>query len=1141
MSTDQHIGSQSHAFSVRLELSLEERLRDHGKDVDRLESQTEKLRSRLEAIRHPLELNEILVRPANSKSGSMWRLWKGSTSRKTTSSGGVTRFIIQLARLTNNDLVAIVHFRSLNHDAYEQQLGRLLSGAYKEQRPAFVPLPDKSESTSELRRIRAPGKLIPPHQSGISESAGVSLALRREDVMHALTSKSSAIVQTPDGEVSIEFSDYNELHLSIPGSSTKPYRSYSASILESEEAWKLNRRAALTPEIDPCVILTDRERQFLTQFEEEKLPSMIDGSAGSGKTTLLSLTLAALVVNSHSRGHSQDNLPLFVTYSDRLRDVARKRLMASLVLQHNWSEKLATEKAMRVVRTLEQVVNDVIGRNLETDPHEPYEPRRSGDEWSRFSKWWKGRSGANAYIRGGESPSEIFRILRLLVFGYLPVDRSANNYERQELEERRRSTERVHDVTAEDLNRALVTWESYRSHLLRSGKNSDTIALTTADRTRYAADLVMQNPAAHGCWGHIIADEAQDLSEHDLRFLCCLSRFSSRGIEVDRDMNHKAFSLALPLILAGDEMQSVSPSGFTFAGCQQLLEQITNDMGFHVATPPNVFRLDDNFRNLERIARLSTATRRLLSAQSRNKHVTEPRIHRHAEGPGLVGQIVHNDSIDSSIGSFLNLSSVAVVLPCRSEELEAYIKSPEFRAVIGDAHIVNPSTFLTVEECKGLEYPVVLILDFASAYERYSRDGQLTWFLNALTVAVSRARDRVFFLDKASAPTQLWTDLKSKGGPELSKLQGFEVIITDNEKAQTLVSRMRALATNSDTNQAKSETLNLLYLFYSEGVELLSRDNLTVPARSALATAVAAHKTWSGFLERSKVDDWTSLVGYEDGCLWERVIDEAVQDNCCEALVNLFPPSHTTGLEVERRLFTAACTLAINDTSFGDVPARVSRLAQQLEGFPSALTEGWIASLGNESALAKLLWSKVRQMIKRHAGAWTDTATAESVELLKLIDPSDWTAGLLEVKRSLNDLGRAREKLLMWRDRLPDDEYSDLEFDIVFTCHGLSWIDTNEARDDVLNAFRTAENLDKGLMNVMKLESVNSCAGRNLAHLLQVSKDAELGKGNGATRSQLLAMAAANAVIEREFAEIETTLSTIHSSMTTASNQEGGK
>lgn len=1116
-------------------------LRDHGKDADRLASQTDKLRSRLEAIRHPLDLNEILVRPANSKSGSMWRVWKGSTSRKATSSGGVTRFIIQLARLTNNDLVAIVHFRSLNHDAYEQQLGRLLSGAYKEQRPAFVPPPHKSEPTSELRRIRAPGNLVPPRQSGISEAAGIPQTLRREDVMRALTSKSSAIVQTPEGDVSIEFSDHNGLYLSISGSSSQPHRSYSASVLESAEAWDLNRRVALTPEIDPCVILTDREEEFLTQFEEEKLPSMIDGSAGSGKTTLLSLTLAALVVNSHSHGHDRENLPLFVTYSDRLRDVARKRLRASLVLQHNWSEKLATEMAMRVVQTLEQVVNGVIGRNLETEPYEPYEPRRSSDEWSRFSKWWTGRSGENAYIRGGESPSETFRILRLLVFGFLPVDRSANADERRELEERRSSTESVHDVTADDLNRALVTWESYRSHLLSKAISSTTVALTTADRTRYATDLVLQNPAAHAHWGHIIADEVQDLSEHDLRFLCCLSRFSSSGLESGRNHNLKAFSLALPLILAGDEMQSVSPSGFTFAGCQQLLEQLTNDMGFRVATPPNVFRLDDNFRNLKAIARLSTATQRLLSAQSRHRLVTEPRVHRHADGPGVVGRIFHDGSIDGSIVSFLNMSSVAVVLPCRSEELESYVKSPEFRAVTGDAQVFNPSTFLTVEECKGLEYPVVLIFDFASAYERCSRERQLTWFLNALTVAVSRARDRVFFLDAASAPTRLWADLKSQGGPELTDLRGLEVIITDNEKAETLVSRMRALATNSDGGQSKSETLNRLHLFYSEGVELLNQDGLTVTTRRALATAIAAHKTWSGFLERSAVENWNSLVGYEDGALWERLIDQAVQDNRCEALANLFPSSRTTGLDVERRLFTAACTLAIHDTSFGDVPARVSRLAQQLEGFPSALTEGWIASLGNESALAKLLWSEVRQMIKRHAGAWTDTATAESVELLKLIDPSDWTAGLLEVKHLLNDLDRAREKLLMWRERLPDDEYSDLEFDIVFTCHGLSWIDTNEARDDVLNAFRTAENLDKELMNVMKLESVNSCASRNLAHLLQVSKDAELGQGNGATRSQLLAMAAANVVIEQEFAEIETTLSTIHSSMTIASNQDGGK
>ena len=68
-----------------------------------------------------------------------------------------------------------------------------------------------------------------------------------------------------------------------------------------------------------------------------------------------------------------------------------------------------------------------------------------------------------------------------------------------------------------------------------------------------------------------------------------------------------SISVILPLMLAGDEMQSINPTGFTFGGCQETLNEIAANLGFEINSIPNPCRLTENFRSLKSIVEIGTA------------------------------------------------------------------------------------------------------------------------------------------------------------------------------------------------------------------------------------------------------------------------------------------------------------------------------------------------------------------------------------------------------------------------------------------------------------------------------------------------------------------------------------------------------
>ena len=1108
---------------VHYQLTEEERRHsERGLVAESVLRKERELLQRLEEIRHPLDLNTLLWTPRGIRSsGTKWRIWKGSLSRKRAIGSDAVRFVLQFERVSEYDLVLIAHLRG-DHEDYEDFLDRLNRGEVRAVQPQPVAVESATTNRATARWVRAPGNLVPSLvRPTITEAAAVARNLPRHEVLRMIKAGVSGVVNTDEGAVKITPKGDGSWHICGADSDTTPWREYSVQTVEREEAWELLRESADTPESDPCLILSAREREILESFQESgRLPVLIDGSAGSGKTTLLSLSLAALVDGAEFA--SAPN-PLFVTYSNTLCDLARKRLVKSLVIQRGWKRAKAEQIAQSVCRTFSEIVDQI----LETSPDSDADGHRAAtladNEWKRFLHWWQGGKSRDSHVRGGASALEQFRSLQTFFFGYLPTDRSPTEDELEELEARRQAREHLYDFTETDLAKSLDVWNEYRSHIAEVG--------TVADRSVRALEVCVSDPDRHCTWGHVIADEIQDFSDHDLRLLICLSKFSSQGIPIARS-SRNSYSTSLPLIMAGDEMQSINPSGFTFAGCRELLEETALDMGFELAAPPALERMTDNFRNLPKIAQLAVGSQRLLTALDKAKQVNIPLVHRSHEGDGAFERIAPKRPLHPSIVHALQSAEIVAVIPCRWEERKQFV-AEDLPTIIGAAMNLDYLRFKTVEACKGLEYPTVVLCGFATAYSRDRQEGRSRWILNALIVAVSRGRNRVVLLDEPNAPSELLDALRAVGQFPVEEVTDIsELEWSDADAASTLLSILQSLAEGTDElTRSDDELMAELTSIKTSLESLVDRNRLTPRDARRVSRASDVCTTWLSFLRSGTVDDWAILSDYGSGRLWEHVLDEAIAKSSTKALQSLFPILRVSTSENESRLFRAACVLASRGGSTENVPAAISSFIKRLYSLPSAGDKGWISRLTSQNSATAVLFADVRNTIKSLPEGWEGEELLASAELLELIDPADWTAALLRVKNVITDSAKAKGELERSRSRLPSDEYAQLELDILLVGYGLTWIDDVEARQEMLSIFRNSDSPDQDMFACMSLPGVQRCAQQKVDFLNLAIQDRNNPEPPLNKRAPALVMAALNAVVQNQADQTHATLKTARRAM----------
>ena len=234
-------------------------------------------------------------------------------------------------------------------------------------------------------------------------------------------------------------------------------------------------------------------------------------------------------------------------------------------------------------------------------------------------------------------------------------------------------------------------------------------------------------PHGYDDFDRIVVDEAQDLTLLETSVVAELCR------AVARARGHAPW-----LLLAGDEGQTVRPSGFDWGAVNDLL---TRGVG-----PPKRFQLEGNLRCPTRIAEvIDRASERYGDL---NKEYRPSKQQREAGGRDLDAQILHvaissHEDAQRVLEQLSELENVTIVSP-----------EPDPPAWLPRA---LRNVVLTPAEAKGLEYQAVCVLDpgrFLTGL-RHADDTDTTRLdehvrrtaIDRLRVALSRSTETLAFLD----------------------------------------------------------------------------------------------------------------------------------------------------------------------------------------------------------------------------------------------------------------------------------------------------------------------------------------------------------------------------------------------------------
>jgi hypothetical protein len=244
----------------------------------------------------------------------------------------------------------------------------------------------------------------------------------------------------------------------------------------------------------------------------------------------------------------------------------------------------------------------------------------------------------------------------------------------------------------------------------------------------------------------VVVDEVQDLTLIEIAVCAELCRAVAR---------HRGY--APWLLLAGDEGQTVRPSGFDWGRCSELIAR-------QVGTPRK-FCLDENLRCPARIAGvLERASERYAQLDK----VLRPSKQRHRRGGQHVdAQLIHIDArtVDDATEMLAQLDNIEGVV----------VISPESRTPTWvPAHLSD--LVLSPADAKGLEYQAVLILDPGTLLAQLDQgatddlsnplnEHNRRTAIDQFRVALSRATETLVFVDVNATQTELDRSRQLLGTP----------------------------------------------------------------------------------------------------------------------------------------------------------------------------------------------------------------------------------------------------------------------------------------------------------------------------------------------------------------------------------------
>ena len=551
-------------------------------------------------------------------------------------------------------------------------------------------------------------------------------------------------------------------------------RAYPSYILVEYNSWRqIAEGSALS------LPLSREEIEILNDIlTNKRLPAFISGRAGSGKSTMLYYMFANYW---YIMKEYRDKI-IFLTYTKNLKDVAYnqvKSIVERIAMDHAQPDTFAgQEERFQVLRDfLKELICSVDDSLEERYPDEKYL------SFERFCTLYGQRHDHPI------SPDVCWHIIRTYIKGYY-VDRTMR------LEDYRLIDRKDKTVTDTEFKAAYSVYEWLTREYSDYWDELDIVRKI----------LLNENCVREREYYIIFCDEAQDFTRIEFQLMFRLS-FASRY-----DFGEIS-KVTVPIVMAGDALQTINPTGFRPESLKAMLYNLTD---YVVSSKdklvPCYQELAYNYRSSEEITKFSNLVnliRYTLLGINTSRYVKPQKSYHHSAciPPTFVScrDFESNNSPDDFH---------IVVHPDIDRNLEKH-------EVIAKLKKSQASNLWTPLEIKGLERDCIIVYGFGDVLSRklnrLSRANEkklscaefrndivtriqeerssemriwLEYFFSNLYVAVTRAVKGLFIVDTSEGWEMLWSlmlardswdDILQQAGDEWSDKHYFQQLVEDSK------------------------------------------------------------------------------------------------------------------------------------------------------------------------------------------------------------------------------------------------------------------------------------------------------------------------------------------------------------------------
>ena len=525
---------------------------------------------------------------------------------------------------------------------------------------------------------------------------------------------------------------------------------------------------------------TDKEKQVWKNIEHDKdgnlalsseqlkilnlplFPIFINGQAGSGKSTLLYYIFAMLYREQINNPYK----PIFLTYNERLLDVARDTVLS--ILQNNTGFKLDIDESD--LKDLFWPFQTFIKEKLLKPFDREQFPKDKHLSFNKFKKYYTDPSNQFGFKQKTKySPELVWHIIRSYIEGRsTSIDFSIDDYKKLGRDDK--------NVQEESLSYVINNiWKTWYKGLKKQGFWDDQ------DLVKFA----LVNSAPYEKYALIVCDEAQDFTRNEINLLLRLSVFSDNYDLED--------CTAIPFAFAGDPYQTINPTGFRWASLKSMFDDMFGKLFRMYDHSMNEQPMLENYRsrpsiiqfaNLIQLYRVALISADLMPQELRSERTLNDLSRGMKPSLFIIGDNIDLSELKDSI------KNTTIIIPCEGETLSEreYAKGHDFLKAFIEIPIENDKygkpkpeemqppipNLYSAASIKGLERDKVIIFGFGDACpeefakslssNKLSDDEKLvlSYFFNKLYVAASRAKNDLFIIDTPKGVEKFWKHFQNK-------------------------------------------------------------------------------------------------------------------------------------------------------------------------------------------------------------------------------------------------------------------------------------------------------------------------------------------------------------------------------------------